>query len=250
MLCFSPDIPCHVGQIQNEYADTTDLGPAHRQVSTANGAVAGDLRRQVASPSEYASPVARLSSQQQAAGDDTYDSLQRHGPDRNGGSAVMTGSERQRSAICHSLATSFGGEDDVYATVVRSVDDDHPYQEPPGTVEDLYSHLQQPVYQQINRSAVTLGKELGSGEFGTVVEGVLNMNERSIPVAVKILNKNNADAKKSLLQEAALMGQFNHINVVRLVGVVTRADPVLVVLELMSGGDLRSHLHKLQPERG
>ena len=41
MLCFSPDIPCHVGQIQNEYADTTDLGPAHRQVSTANGAVAG-----------------------------------------------------------------------------------------------------------------------------------------------------------------------------------------------------------------
>ena len=51
-------------------------------------------------------------------------------------------------------------------------------------------------------------------------------NERSIPVAVKILNKNNADAKKSLLQEAALMGQFNHINVVRLVGVVTRADPV------------------------
>ena len=73
----------------------------------------------MASPSEYASPVARLSSQQQAAGDDTYDSLQRHGPDRNGGSAVMTGSERQRSAICHSLATSFGGEDDIYVSTLE-----------------------------------------------------------------------------------------------------------------------------------
>ncbi|XP_065193031.1 uncharacterized protein LOC135824228 [Sycon ciliatum] len=145
------------------------------------------------------------------------------------------------------LPTADQGIYDSIAPRVR--DDEQPYQEPPGSVEELYAHLQQPAYQQITRSSITIGKELGAGEFGVVTVGKLSMMGQHVPVAVKILKVSSVEAKKTLLQEAALMGQFYHSNVVRLVGVVTQSDPVMVILELMSGGNLRSYLHQLMPSK-
>ena len=49
------------------------------------------------------------------------------------------------------------------------------------------------------------------------------------------------------LQEAAILGQFRHANVVQLHGVVTVSDPVLIVLELMKKGDLKDYLTSLRP---
>jgi serine/threonine protein kinase len=45
-------------------------------------------------------------------------------------------------------------------------------------------------------------------------------------VAIKILTKNSEENKIKLLQEAAIMGQFSHPNVVKLHGVVSMGDPV------------------------
>ena len=45
-------------------------------------------------------------------------------------------------------------------------------------------------------------------------------------MAIKVLKDKREDAKRTLLQEAALMGQFNHPNVVKLCGVVTEDEPV------------------------
>ena len=58
----------------------------------------------------------------------------------------------------------------------------------------------------------------------------------------------NADNKDKLrfLQEAAIMCQFDHENVIKLYGVVTE-DPAMIVLEYMSRGDLKSFLTGLQP---
>ena len=53
--------------------------------------------------------------------------------------------------------------------------------------------------------------------------------------------------KVRFLQEAAIMGQFRHPNIVRLFGVVTVSDPVLIVLELMKKGDLKTYLKTLRP---
>lgn len=49
------------------------------------------------------------------------------------------------------------------------------------------------------------------------------------------------------LQEAATIGQFQHPNIVRLHGVVTVSDPVMILLELMKKGDLKDYLQTLQP---
>ena len=49
----------------------------------------------------------------------------------------------------------------------------------------------------------------------------------SVEVAVKMLKAGSAkDDRVKFLQEAALMGQFQHDNVVRLHGVVTIGEPV------------------------
>ena len=61
-----------------------------------------------------------------------------------------------------------------------------------------------------------------------------------------MLNSNASDKDRlRFLQEAAIVCQFNHENVVKLHGVVTET-PIMIVLEYMSRGDLKSLLLKLQ----
>jgi len=90
-------------------------------------------------------------------------------------------------------------------------------------------------------------KHLGSGEFGVVTHGVLTNVNGELEVAVKMLNDEANDKDKlRFLQEAAIMCQFDHENVIKLYGVVTEA-PVMIVLEYVSHGDLRNFLHTMQP---
>ena len=42
--------------------------------------------------------------------------------------------------------------------------------------------------------------------------------------------------------------KFSSDHVVRLLGIVSQNDPVLVIMELMSRGDLKQHLKSLRPE--
>ena len=66
--------------------------------------------------------------------------------------------------------------------------------------------------------------ELGSGEFGVVRRGVWSVGTEEREVAVKSL----ADGSKRIqfLQEAAIMGQFKHPNVITLHGVLLDQEPV------------------------
>jgi len=71
--------------------------------------------------------------------------------------------------------------------------------------------------------------------------------DKEIEVALKTLNT-SVDEKERVrfLQEAAIMCQFDHKNVIKLYGVVTE-DPVMIVLEYMSRGDLSILLKELRP---
>ena len=52
-----------------------------------------------------------------------------------------------------------------------------------------------------------------------------------VEVAIKKLRaKASEEERVKMLQEAAIMGQFHHPNIVKLHGVVTVGDPVSVVL--------------------
>ncbi|EGD79629.1 TK/RTKC protein kinase [Salpingoeca rosetta] len=99
--------------------------------------------------------------------------------------------------------------------------------------------------REIRRAQLKLNLELGKGAFGIVYKGLL----KDIPgvpaylVAVKSLHDNATGAdKQELLEEAAVMAQFAHPNVVAMVGVVTVGDPLLVILEYMEHGSLKSYL--------
>lgn len=53
------------------------------------------------------------------------------------------------------------------------------------------------------------------------------MKEQQTAVAIKTLNANSQENDKvRFLQEAAIMGQFNHINVIRMHGLVIEKEPV------------------------
>ena len=78
-------------------------------------------------------------------------------------------------------------------------------------------------------SMCRLVKPIGSGHFGTVSKGLwVPSGTESEEVAVKTVKSTTELERVKLLQEAAIMGQFAHPNVVRLIGVVTVGDPVSV----------------------
>ena len=69
---------------------------------------------------------------------------------------------------------------------------------------------------------------LGSGYFGQVEQGVWINGNEEIDVAMKTLNKQvvrDADQIK-FLQEAAIMAQFRHPNIVTLYGITCKKEPV------------------------
>lgn len=68
---------------------------------------------------------------------------------------------------------------------------------------------------------------LGSGQFGGVEKAIWKHKRGVQEVAVKSLPISSLETDKvKLLQEAAIMAQFRHPNVVRLLGVVTSGEPV------------------------
>lgn len=69
-------------------------------------------------------------------------------------------------------------------------------------------------------------------------------------VAVKTLKADQQHNKNDFLMEAARMGQFNNRNVIRLIGVVTQSDPVMIVTELMVNKSLDKYLRDNQEQIG
>ena len=62
-------------------------------------------------------------------------------------------------------------------------------------------------------------------------------------VAVKTLKTGSTvEEKIDFLSEADMMKRFDHRNVVKLLGVCTRNEPVYTVMEFMLYGDLKTYL--------
>ena len=72
-----------------------------------------------------------------------------------------------------------------------------------------------------------LGKLLGSGQFGMVYKGLWESPKGQMEVAVKTLKEGSEEEDRvKFLQEAAIMGQFKHHNVVEMYGLITDGEPV------------------------
>ena len=78
-------------------------------------------------------------------------------------------------------------------------------------------------------------RHLGSGQFGSVEQGLWKNGVQRVPVALKLLKEGSSKTDKvKFLQEAAIMAQFTHPNVVSLYGVVSKTEPVSIAYYLES----------------
>jgi len=91
-----------------------------------------------------------------------------------------------------------------------------------------------------------LVKELGSGEFGFVSLAIWEEQSKQLQVAVKVINSEACETEKvKFLQEAAIMCQFCHNNVIGLLGIVME-ESIALVLEYAHRGDLKTVLFELK----
>ncbi|XP_008989966.1 tyrosine-protein kinase Fer isoform X1 [Callithrix jacchus] len=98
----------------------------------------------------------------------------------------------------------------------------------------------------LNHEDVTLGELLGKGNFGEVYKGTL---KDKTAVAVKTCKEDlPQELKIKFLQEAKILKQYDHPNIVKLIGVCTQRQPVYIIMELVSGGDFLSFLRKKKDE--
>lgn len=116
--------------------------------------------------------------------------------------------------------------------------DPHTYEDPTQAVKDFT--------RELDPSLISIDAVIGGGEFGDVCKGTLLLpNKCSVSVAIKTLNQTfsgSEKAKADFLMEATIMGQFDHMNVIYLQGIVTRNNPVMIVTEYMENGSLDTFL--------
>uniref|UniRef100_UPI00398F59A7 tyrosine-protein kinase receptor TYRO3 isoform X2 n=1 Tax=Pristiophorus japonicus TaxID=55135 RepID=UPI00398F59A7 len=103
----------------------------------------------------------------------------------------------------------------------------------------------------IHERKLELGRTLGRGEFGSVKEAYLKMDDgSSLKLAVKMLKTeiNASEDIEEFLREAACMKEFDHPNVIKVIGVSLQSRPhrrlpvPMVLLPFMKHGDLRTYL--------
>ncbi|CAP31053.1 Protein CBG12006 [Caenorhabditis briggsae] len=99
---------------------------------------------------------------------------------------------------------------------------------------------------EYRHSAVKLGDKLGEGAFGEVRKGVLQRKGRKLDAAVKMVKGGELNKLKirEMMNEARLMRNFKHKNVVRFFGVAVVEQPLYILLELVNGGALNTYLQK------
>ncbi|OCT82600.1 inactive tyrosine-protein kinase transmembrane receptor ROR1 [Xenopus laevis] len=104
--------------------------------------------------------------------------------------------------------------------------------------------------KELPLSAVRFMEELGECAFGKIYKGHLYLPgmDHAQLVAIKTLKDyNNPQQWADFQQEASLMTELHHPNVVCLLGVVTQEQPVCMLFEFMNQGDLHEFLIMRSP---
>ena len=117
---------------------------------------------------------------------------------------------------------------------------------------------------EIERECVVINRKIGEGAFGMVYGGesclavqgseiwvskwaikhrkkLLILIIIQVAVAVKTLKEGSSmEEKIDFLGEADIMKRFDHKNIVKLLGVCTKKEPIYTVMEFMLYGDLKT----------
>uniref|UniRef100_A0A4W5QWF2 receptor protein-tyrosine kinase n=1 Tax=Hucho hucho TaxID=62062 RepID=A0A4W5QWF2_9TELE len=125
-----------------------------------------------------------------------------------------------------------------YSTGIKIYIDPFTYEDPNEAVREFA--------KEIDVSCVKIEEVIGAGEFGEVYKGRLKpAGKRELYVAIKTLKAGYVEKqRRDFLSEASIMGQFDHPNIIRLEGVVTKSRPVMIITEFMENGALDSFLRQ------
>ncbi|XP_034188022.2 tyrosine-protein kinase transmembrane receptor Ror isoform X1 [Osmia lignaria lignaria] len=115
-----------------------------------------------------------------------------------------------------------------------------------GTLSSGSSRTSNNRVPQFTTNNVVLLQELGEGAFGKVYKGELqtgNKCEPPIYVAVKTLKENASPKTQSdFKREVDLMTDLRHPNIICLLGVILKGEPMCMLFEYMTQGDLHEFL--------
>uniref|UniRef100_A0A673GHS7 receptor protein-tyrosine kinase n=1 Tax=Sinocyclocheilus rhinocerous TaxID=307959 RepID=A0A673GHS7_9TELE len=102
---------------------------------------------------------------------------------------------------------------------------------------------------EMPRDSLVLGRTLGSGAFGRVVEATaygLGRSQSATKVAVKMLKSTARRSEtRALMSELKIMSHLGpHLNIVNLLAACTKPGPLYLVTEYCRYGDLVDYLHR------
>ncbi|XP_017848568.1 tyrosine-protein kinase Fer isoform X3 [Drosophila busckii] len=108
------------------------------------------------------------------------------------------------------------------------------------------SILRRPVCRErweLSNDDVVLLEKIGRGNFGDVYKAKLKSTKQD--VAVKTCRMTLPDEqKRKFLQEGRILKQYDHPNIVKLIGICVQKQPIMIVMELVPGGSLLNYLRK------
>ncbi|XP_034112928.1 tyrosine-protein kinase Fer isoform X5 [Drosophila albomicans] len=106
--------------------------------------------------------------------------------------------------------------------------------------------LRRPVCREcweLSNDDVALLEKIGRGNFGDVYKAKLKSTKQD--VAVKTCRMTLPDEqKRKFLQEGRILKQYDHPNIVKLIGICVQKQPIMIVMELVPGGSLLNYLRK------
>ncbi|KRF99341.1 uncharacterized protein Dwil_GK11727, isoform C [Drosophila willistoni] len=106
--------------------------------------------------------------------------------------------------------------------------------------------LRRPVCRErweLSNDDVVLLERIGRGNFGDVYKAKLKSTKQD--VAVKTCRMTLPDEqKRKFLQEGRILKQYDHPNIVKLIGICVQKQPIMIVMELVLGGSLLTYLRK------
>lgn len=94
--------------------------------------------------------------------------------------------------------------------------------------------------KEIDQNLLEMKEELGSGQFGKVYRAIYMGR---VEVAVKMMREGTMH-QEDFIEEAKTMMKLQHENLVKLYGVCTKKQPILIVTEFLRNGALLTYLRR------
>lgn len=90
---------------------------------------------------------------------------------------------------------------------------------------------------------ISLGEKIGEGCFANVYKATYRDNKETITVAVKeYKDKMSDELKKHFFLEGFILGENNHPNIIKLIGIVAEGEKMMIVTEYLEKGELGKYL--------